>query len=144
MKLTQITDILQQPYIALEFNLWDGSYNYIDTYIKQLKSHLGEYYELCKYNKELRDGQCKYHLTVFNSMLCKKNPELLKNENKIINDLEFKGLGSISKENKRTYYIIVTSDELNKLTNKEFFYITLGFTHKDIFNKTKDLTTLIK
>ena len=80
-------------------------------------------------------------------MECKKYTHLL-DYNYEINDIQLLNIGTISKHNNITFYIVVKSQELNDLLIKEnmknkHFHITLGFKTKDLFHMPKDETTFI-
>lgn len=163
MKLEVIKDIIGQPYVAIVFSSSRENNGFILSYLDKLKqylikdkSYLKEEYDLLLSNKYNRDGYGHWHITVFNSMECKKFPYLLLYDGVEINTPNvICGIGTISKkmteksEFMETYFIILENKELDDLARiheleKRNYHITLGFHPKDLFHAPKDYTSLIE
>lgn len=150
MKLEVITDILGQPYLVLKYSIENRNYSHILNLIRKLKQYINNddlFFKIVN-NHTKRDGLCQWHLTVFNAIECRKNPELLKLEGFKVNNIDLLGVGTISKNNNQTYYIICESKELldlykSKINKDKYLHITIGFTNKDISNNPKNISTLI-
>ncbi len=111
-----------------------------------------EYQEFTKH-KMLRDGS-KFHITVINVMdynrLCKdlgiddfinSLEPIFKYE---IDDIRMKGIGTATKGENRTFFIVCKSDKLEAIRTRfdlpEFdFHITLGFKNKDVHSVRKNM-----
>lgn len=149
MNLKITKDILNKNYVTINYSLYDNfSYKFIIKYIGILLSKYGNDALLWLDNQQKRDN-FSWHITVFNVQECNKNKELLyKYKNLNITDIKYVGLGSISKENNKTFYIICSSEIIDKIRedenlNKRYLHITLAFTEKDLFHLNKDINTLI-
>jgi hypothetical protein len=89
-----------------------------------------------------------YHITMFNVMEMKqktitdiKIDELIRYGSHMF---EYKGIGSITKGDMSTYYVVVDSEEMNIERNivglpPRDLHITIGFTHKDLFTERKNV-----
>lgn len=146
--LTYLKDSIGSNYLGLKIP--DDS---IKKYLDKLKDILGEeaYIEYTT-NQQNRDHN-SYHSTVVNVM----DYNRLSSEygvNKFINSLEvvfeteiddFKmlGLGSASRNENTTYFVVCESEKL-KIIRERYklpehdFHITLGFKHKDVFGVRKN------
>lgn len=156
MKLEVIRDILGQPYIAIVFSTSRHNNDFIESYLDRLKQYILrikynsiETYNKLLENKEKRDGVGHWHITVFNSMECKKNPKLLEYNGYEINTPNIcYGIGTIFKEDKQTFYLVIDNNEIDQLLElnnlkKKNLHITLGFEPKDLFHYPKMRSTLI-
>lgn len=148
MRLKVIEDIIKQEYVALAFDA-DGDFyaSTIGRHLDALRAHLGDFYHTAVSNKHKRDGEGHWHVTVFDSMECKKNSALLRYKGLGVDDLVVHGLGSISRDGMSTYYISVGSTRLDRLRLAEHlpprnWHITLAFDPKDLFHASKDSSTV--
>jgi hypothetical protein len=71
------------------------------------------------------------------------------NNDVIIDDLIMEGIGSISKHELTTYYIVCKSNKINDLRksynlNEKDLHITIGFTHKDLFHDRKNICVKVR
>jgi hypothetical protein len=58
------------------------------------------------------------------------------------------GLGKVSSEDKKSYFVIAQSNDAQfyrqkRVLNAKDFHVTLGFNPQDVYNKQKNMTTLI-
>ena len=92
------------------------------------------------------------HITVFTVMECQKDPKTLSLEGAIINDLKLFGIGSINIDKDgvlmETFYVLAQSELIQELRHRydlkdKDLHVTIGFTHKDLFHKFKDIGTLL-
>ncbi len=155
MKLEVIKDVIGQPYVAMVFSQSRDNADVIIEYLNKLRDYTiglyGDdiYYKLLMKFKHQRDGLGHFHITVFNSMECKKYPYLLMFNGVDINTPnEFKGIGTIKSGGAQTFYVIVENTELTSILNvhelnPKHFHITLGFNPKDLFTEPKTVDTLI-
>lgn len=151
MKIEIIKDIKNQPYLGVLYSFDNKGYKIVLKYIRSLLSTFDKT-ECLKWidNQQLRD-KYTWHITVFNSMECRKYSHLLSKYNGFeILDIEYKGIGSINDKNgNKTFYIICSSSTLDKIIeseniDKKHFHITIAFTLKDLFNENKDISTKIE
>lgn len=145
MKLKFLKDILGQDYIGLDVDPTIPDKNGLT-----LNDILGIGYEEIPVfdllnNNLLNRNSDTYHLTVFNVMeyTSRKNfnTDIIGNEIKS-EQIEYKGIGSISQGEKTTYFVVVDCPILNDIRylygyNSKDLHITIGFTHKDLFNAPK-------
>lgn len=150
MKLEVIKDVIGQPYLVVKYSIENRNYTQIFNLIRKLKYYINDDDNFLNIvnNHTKRDGLCQWHITLFNAIECKQYPELLKLEGFEVNDVNLLGVGTISKDNNHTYYIVCESKELidlykSKINKNKYLHITIGFTNKDIFNKPKDVSTLL-
>lgn len=63
----------------------------------------------------------------------------------IVNDISFIGIGEVSRNNDKAWFIIVDSETLKNIKPDFDYHITLGFSNKDIHGKDikKDISTII-
>lgn len=122
----------------------------LQSYLSQLKQHKPQLFA------ELRESQIKrdhgkFHLTLINpyeyrDLTEAQKAELTKTANIAV---ELHGLGSVSKTNQSTFYVIATSERAQNLRRAvglkdKDFHITLGFTPSDIYDMRKDISTLVR
>lgn len=149
MKLDIIQDVNGNDYYSVIIDRFDDDKNYknfmnvlLDFFLKIDNANI--------YNEKLlKRNHDIYHLTVLNV------PEYNKVKNDNINlpvgkftDIIFTGIGSISKDNKTTYFVTCVSKQLNDIRNllnlkPKDFHITLGFTNKDLFHDRKNVPNII-
>lgn len=123
----------------------------IKNYDDKLKVVLGKDYFLYKSNKDERDGDGQYHITVISPMeypsLKKKGTTSLIGDS-IDGKPKFLGLGKAEKGENTSYYIVVEFPEANELRKsiglkEKDFHVTLGFNKKDVHDIPKDKSTII-
>jgi len=93
-------------------------------------------------NKELRDGKNKYHITVITPQEFRK---LRKDKVQVeLNDYAFSvtGIGSVSDGENETWYLTISSHEIDKLREK--LNLELHGLHSTIGFKNKDVHTVFK
>lgn len=63
----------------------------------------------------------------------------------IVDDITFLGIGEVTRDNDKAWFIIVESETLKNINTGFDYHITLGFTNKDIHGKDirKDISTII-
>jgi hypothetical protein len=122
-------------------------------FLDKLKDYLSDSeYKIYTENQEKRDGG-HHHMTVINVMdynsLSKSMgvSEFLESVDKLlkfpIDDIKMMGLGSASKGDNTTYFIVCNSDKLNSVRKRydlpdHDFHVTLGFKWKDVFGVPKN------
>ncbi len=146
--LTFLKDSLGSNYIGV--NITNDA---IQPHLEKLKEILGEEdYEIFTQNQQKRDRD-EYHITVINVVEFNrlsqasglgtfvKSIELLFSYE--IDDLEMLGVGTASKNNSTTYFVVCKSDKLDAVRTrfnlpKQDFHITIGFNPKDVFGMPKN------
>lgn len=136
MELQKIQDALGNDYVAIIVD---------DKLIADIISGLNDRItDFDQYNQKLLErNHGTYHITVFNVAECKKSPDCFRYAGTVVNDVVFKGIGSIEKDSNTTMFIVVESDTLQSvrcdagLADKDF-HITVGFTVKDLFHARKN------
>jgi 2H phosphodiesterase-like protein len=139
-----IKDIFSNNYIAIDIGLDTIDKNGVSFYDLTLKAleKIDDFNVL--ENNLLKRNNGKYHLTVFSV------PEYAKNESvddivgSVITEIEFKGIGSITKNDHTTYFVVVDCPFINKLRSIYSFqpkdlHITIGFNNKDLFHERKNV-----
>ena len=141
MRLEYLTDVAGKRYIGVNMHS-----DTVAPYLEQLKSIIGdEYDEYVSYQKDRDRGH--HHTTVLNVMDLNK----IKSDHNILTDMmnfdiedfQILGLGTVRKNENRTYFIVCRSNQLQGF-RKKFrleeidFHITLGFKHKDVFGLRKN------
>ena len=124
----------------------------LDDYLDLLADNIGSVY-FDMNTKLLERNHNEYHITVFNvqeysNMINKCVLDDLVESKHDYTDIVFNGVGSISKGDLITYYILVESKQLDKLRedygfDKKHFHITVAFNKKDLFHLPKDKSTKI-
>lgn len=63
----------------------------------------------------------------------------------IVDDISFIGIGEVTRNNDKAWFIIVESETLKNINPNFDYHITLGFSNKDIHGKDirKDVSTMI-
>jgi hypothetical protein len=136
MQLQKIQDVLGNDYIAI---VVDGKS--IEDIINGMNDKITDF---DKYNEKLLErNHGTYHITVFNVMECKKNPDCLHYAGTVVSDAIFKGIGSIEKNGQTTMFIVVESDTIQALRCDAGFpdkdlHVTIAFTDKDLFHARKN------
>ena len=144
--ISYLKDVIGQDYIGIKFtkeelysilNMWKAYFS------------VNKNIDLINFidNKYKRDGD-HYHITLINAMEWKElklKEELVFLEEelfKVIDDIEYIGIGRALKNDNETHFIVVESEELNKM--RDIFqlkpidkHITLGFDKKDVFGLDK-------
>lgn len=148
MRIEHIKDIAGNNYLGI--NIYSDR---VINFLNQLKDVLSDEFDTYTKNQKDRDRN-HYHITVinvaeYNSVSKKMGPSIFLNSlDKIfdfeIDDLKFLGLGTASKNENTTYFIVCQSDKLNYVRDRynlpEFdFHITLGFKYKDVFGVRKNI-----
>lgn len=145
--LSYITDSIGQNYLGIKIHS-----DIISGFLKDLKDILGDDYETYISNQQTRD-RGSYHITVINVMdynaLSKKigMSEFVNSLELVlkypIDDLTLLGVGSASRNENTTYFVVCRSEKLNAIRKRynlpEFdFHITIGFKYKDVFGVRKN------
>jgi hypothetical protein len=146
--LTYIRDSIGNNYLGINI-----PYEIVEPYLTKLEEILGEedYQEFTK-NQQTRDSG-HHHMTVINVMdynrlakgmgfdkFINSLEPIFKYE---IDDLEMLGIGTASKGDNTTYFIVCNSDKLDAVRTryelpKFDFHVTLGFNLKDVFGVRKN------
>lgn len=154
-------DINENPYLVVNVNLTDSDCKDINftTLLSNFIFHNdnnGEmFHNLCVRNNG------KFHITLLNvpefskflisksvgNIQIKNQDNILTLLNKDLDDIEFKGIGSISKDDLSTFYIVVNSKKLDAIRGElglkpKDFHITIGFNKKDLFHDRKNKTNI--
>jgi len=149
MKLQFIQDVLGQYYIGIDIDPSIPDKNGL-TLNDLLEVAYHEIPEFGKYNDNLLNRNSnQYHITVFNAADYGTN----KIQDNIIgteitqDKIEYVGIGSISQLIKTTYFVVVKCPYINDIRYSHGFkdkdlHITIGFTHKDLFNARKDFPNI--
>lgn len=144
--LTYLKDSLGQNYLGLKI-----PNDIIDPYLDKLKNHLGDDFETYTENQQKSDNG-HYHTTVINvadyMRLCKSGmDEFINSLEPIfhyeIDDLDMRGIGTVTKDTNTTYFIVCESDKLQAIRTRfelpeHDFHVTLGFNPKDVFGVRKN------
>lgn len=155
--IKKIHDINGQPYFGLTMTASssDSDGNTIAMFKRELETRFGKDATLWEKNLDARN-RFGYHLTLFNvqesTML---SDQLIKwFESCVIDDLKFVGLGSISKGDDSTFYIVAKSVKLAEIREacyhrgarfekEKHFHVTIAFTKKDLFHAPKNESTIL-
>jgi hypothetical protein len=125
----------------------------VEPFLEKLKDNIGEdEFNIYTQNQKNRDKD-EYHITVINvsefnrlfkdvgiSEFIETIELIFKYE---IDDLELLGVGSASKNDNISYFIVCNSNKLDAIRNrfnlnKHDFHITIGFNQKDVFGVPKN------
>lgn len=154
-KLRKLSGILLETQVSVLKNSYLGipiEEKDVKSYLKDLKDLVGEDdFFLLKGNRDLRDGEGHYHITVLSPM----EFSVLKKEGKSFKDFNlegkprFLGIGKAQKDSNVAYYIVVDFPEVDEYREKlnlpkKDLHITIGFMDKDVHGVKKDASTLIK
>lgn len=105
-------------------------------------------------NLKLARDHGNYHITIINAMQwgSLKKKGLSEDILKQVNNKEFTfgsfGIGSVSKDNNKTFFVVLENEELSKIRDifslgKQDFHMTLAFKEKDVFGLPKDQRTIV-
>jgi hypothetical protein len=144
--LSYIKDIAGNNYLGIKIEK-----GLIETYLNELKDILGSEYETYTNLQQQRDHG-SYHITVINVMdynkLSKSGIDKFINSLESvmkypIDDLQILGIGTVQKNENRTYFIVCRSEKLKAIRERydlpeQDFHITLGFKFKDVFGVRKN------
>lgn len=128
--------------------------NIIEPYLNEMKEIVGEEkFNIFTERQKNRDRGL-YHITIINPMEYEKLTKKFGLSNFIdslelifkyeIDDINMLGIGTSSKGQNITYYVVCESDKLDAIRNrfdlpKQDFHITLGFDLKDVFGVRKNI-----
>lgn len=141
--LNYLLDVAGNNYIGVKFyekelndyiNIWKSSFGKLEEDRIKLEKFILNIYN--------RDGDM-YHITLFSVPEYNKIKHLDSKEIfKIVDDIQFLGIGKAIKNSNETNFIVVKSDILNKIRTDLGFelkdlHITLGFDKKDVFGVDK-------
>lgn len=150
MQFQFIKDIFGTNYIGIDIKFSTTDKNgvqFIDLLTKadKLVDNFFEYHE-----KLLTRNHNKYHMTVFSVMEYIKNSSTDDIVGSTVNaeSIEFKGIGSITKDDKTTYFVVVESELINKVRianglEPKDLHVTIAYTHKDLFHDRKTNTNIL-
>ena len=146
--LTYLKDTIGNNYIGIQIP--SGS---ITPFLNELKDIIGEDdFKSYTENQQKRD-QGDYHISVINVMeynALSKSMSIDKFINSLepifkyeIDDLKMMGVGTATKNENRSYFVVINSDKLEAIRDryelpKQDFHITLGFNFKDVFGVRKN------
>ena len=154
--LTYLKDSIGNNYLGIKFD-----HNTVEPFLNKLKEVLSEEdYEVYTDNQQKRDhNDGGYHMTVINVMDYNKLSKEMGVSNFInsleeplnyeIDDLQLLGLGTASKNENTTYFVVGKSDKLQAIRDRyklpeHDMHITLGFKWKDVFGVRKNEVMQIK
>lgn len=123
----------------------DVSEQAVASLLAEARSSLAGFEE-AEQRKFARDGR-RWHVTValFNEL--KKYPALRSSIGKEV-ELDFLGIGEVTRGESKAWFIVVESRELTELLAEagapaRDFHVTIGFTEADIHGVRKDSSTLL-
>lgn len=146
--ITYLRDILGNNYLGIKV-----PNDIVTPFLDDLKEILDDDFDTYTGNQKRRDHDA-YHITVMNAMdynKLAKEAGLEKFINSLetvlnyeIDDLEMLGVGTATKGNNTTYFVVCNSDKLDAVRKRfdlgnQDFHITLGFDQKDVFGVPKNL-----
>lgn len=125
----------------------------ISPFLNTIKNAIGdEYDEYVKYQQDRDHGH--YHITVINVMeynkLCKDKgiDKFVNSLDDVFNyecdDIKLIGVGTATRGENRTYFVVVNSESLQEIRKKyglpeQDFHITIAFKYKDVFGVPKNI-----
>lgn len=145
--ITYLKDTLGNNYLGIKV-----PNDVVDPFLDDLKEILGDDFDTYTGNQKRRDHA--YHITVMNAMdynKLAKEAGLEKFINSLetvlnyeIDDLEMLGVGTATKGNNTTYFVVCNSDKLDAVRKRfdlgnQDFHTTLGFKDKDVFSVRKNI-----
>lgn len=148
-KLTTLKDAIGKPYIGILIDDYPELNKIVLDRVEEFKTIRTNADAMIEKQQSRDKGH--RHITVFTPMDCDKNPELLKTAGIDILDLMLFGIGMIDipkgDETYETFYVLADSKEIQELRHQynlpdKDLHVTLGFSHKDLFHKPKDISTL--
>lgn len=146
--ITYLKDSLNQNYLGIKV-----PNDIVDPFLNDLKEILGDDFDTYTGNQKRRDHDA-YHITVMNVMDYNRLTKEVGVENFVnsletvlnyeIDDLEMLGVGTATKGDNRTYFVVCNSDKLDAVRTrfglgKQDFHTTLGFKDKDVFSVRKNI-----
>ena len=153
--LTHTTDVQGNKYIVIKFD--KNTDSELMFFLKELKTILGDRFNTFVSNqqtRDLRDGQPHtHHATVINVMELgnvsdTKSIDIAMSQP--INDFKMIGIGTAidDKRGNQTFFVVCESKTLDNLRESvglkpHDFHITLGFSDKDVFGRSKGKDSLI-
>jgi len=148
LKIEYLRDVLGNNYLGIKFEK-----EVIEKFLVDLRDHLGDSeYGVYTENQQKRDSG-KYHMTIINVMeynnLSKSGQmgEFVNSLDNIllqpIDDIKLMGLGSASKNENTSYFVVTKSEKLDHIRGmyglpSHDFHITLGFKWKDVHGVRKN------
>jgi len=146
--LTHIKDTLGNYYIGVKIPS-----GYLTKFLEDMKSFLSEddYSKYTSYKNNRDNGE--YHITVINAIdygkLVKSmgGDKFVQSLEKVfsypIDDLKMLGVGTASRDENRTFFVVCDSDKLEAVRNRYSledidFHTTIGFKYKDVFGVSKN------
>ena len=156
-KIVKIQEGNSLSYIGIIFSIYEENEKIIISHINKLKDYFNHYEGTRSIpeidtdewfdNQQKRDHNL-WHITLFTPNECKNNPRLFEATKNEIDDITFKGIGAIARNEQSTFYILLESIQLQLLRNiyslpPKDFHITIAFSHKDLFHQIKDESTLL-
>ena len=152
--LTYLKDSIGNNYLGIKFD-----HNNVEPFLNKLKEVLSEEdYETYTDSQQKRDHG-GYHMTVINVMDYNKLSKEMGISNFVnslessfdyeIDDLQLLGLGTATKNENTTYFVVGKSEKLQAIRQRyelpeHDMHITLGFKWKDVFGVRKNEVMEIK
>lgn len=145
--ITNIKDTVGNNYLGIK--MYPDS---VSPFLSELKDHLSDDYDDYVNNQKSRDRE-SYHITVINVMEYNSLVKSMGMSNFVssiesvlkftIDDLKLLGLGSASRGENTTYFVVCKSDKIDSIRDrydlpKHDLHITLGFKWKDVFGVPKN------
>lgn len=149
MKIEYILDVLGNKYIGININpsIPDKTGLTLNNILEVGLTEIPYFSDRAE--NLLNRNSNKYHLTIFNAAECNtgKIPDNLIGTKITPDKMTYKGIGSISQDEKTTYFVVVDCPILNDIRyahgfkNKDL-HITIAFTHKDLFGQRKNIPNI--
>jgi len=145
--ITYLKDTIGNNYLGIKV-----PNDVVDPFLDDLKEIVGDDFDTYTRNQQDRDHG-NYHITVINTMDYNRLAKEVGVENFInsletvlnyeIDDLEMLGVGTATKGDNTTYFIVCNSDKLDAVRTRfglgnQDFHVTLGFKDKDVFGVPKN------
>lgn len=146
--ITYLRDTIGNNYLGIKV-----PNDIVTPLLDDLKEILDDDFDTYTGNQKRRDHDA-YHITVmsvmdYNKLAKEAGLEKFINSletvlNYEIDDLEMLGVGTATKGNNTTYFVVCNSDKLDAVRKRfdlgnQDFHITLGFDQKDVFGVPKNL-----
>lgn len=146
--ITYLKDTLGNNYLGIKV-----PNEVVEPFLVDLKEILGDEFDTYTENQKKRDHD-SYHITVinvadYNKIAKEVGVDKFVNSlesilNYEIDDLEMLGVGTATKGENTTYFIVCNSDKLDAVRNRyelgnQDFHTTLGFDSKDVFGVPKNV-----
>jgi hypothetical protein len=151
MILQFLLDVFSKVYVGIDVGLTIPDRNglTLNDMLERAAVDIPNFSE-CNQNL-LNRNSGKYHITVFSVMEYsqhKVDPDII-GSNYDNTKFEYKGIGSISKGDMTTYFVVVDSDAINAVRVDAGYpvkelHVTIGFTHKDLFHEPKSVTNVFE